>query len=444
MHNPTLTQKYTADPGVMVYGDRVYVYGTNDAIAHGFVPSGTNGYTHIQSLNMMSSADLVNWEDHGSIPVAGAQGAARWAGLSWAPHACHKKISGKEKFFLYFANGIDGVGVLTSDSPTGPFTDPLGKPLINRNVPTCKDITWLFDPACLVDDDGQGYLYFGGGIPSGQEANAKTIRVVKLGEDMISLAGDPVLIEAPWVFEDSGINKIGNTYYYSYCTTWSGSPYGNAFIAYMTSSNPMGPFTYVDTCLKNPLDFFGTFGNNHHTIVEFKDQFYIFYHTEWLNKQVFGEQFGFRTTNVDYLPFDGKNFGDGKGTLEGVKQLIEVNPYETQNAAMMAWEFGIATNGLGHTTVSYDKGDYSGVSGVAFSKGAKTITITAASEKGANIHVAIDNENGEEIAKIAVKATGSNNKFETFTAEVKGVNGTKNLFFVASDFVIIDTWKFDA
>jgi len=29
-HNPCYTQKFSADPGVMEYNGRVYVYGTND------------------------------------------------------------------------------------------------------------------------------------------------------------------------------------------------------------------------------------------------------------------------------------------------------------------------------------------------------------------------------------------------------------------------------
>ena len=29
-HNPCMTQKFSADPGVMVYNGRVYVYSTND------------------------------------------------------------------------------------------------------------------------------------------------------------------------------------------------------------------------------------------------------------------------------------------------------------------------------------------------------------------------------------------------------------------------------
>ena len=68
---------------------------------------------------------------------------------------------------------------------------------------------------------------------------------------MISLAGDPVAMEIPYLFEDSGINKVGDTYIYSYCTNWNVSTeatqkYGftNANIAYMTADHPLGPFTY--------------------------------------------------------------------------------------------------------------------------------------------------------------------------------------------------------
>ena len=106
---------------------------------------------------------------------------------SWAPAAAHKTINGKEKFFLYFADNGSGIGVLTADSPIGPFTDPLGTQLVSRSTPGASDVTWLFDPAVLVDDDGSGYLYFGGGIPAGKDADPGTARVAKLGADMISL-----------------------------------------------------------------------------------------------------------------------------------------------------------------------------------------------------------------------------------------------------------------
>jgi hypothetical protein len=76
-------------------------------------------------------------------------------------------------------------------------------------------------------------------------------RVVELGDDMISLAGIPEVVEAPYFFEAAFVNKIGDTYYYSYCSNWADrSKAGGvhkpstASIAYMTSDNPMGPWEY--------------------------------------------------------------------------------------------------------------------------------------------------------------------------------------------------------
>ena len=132
---------------------------------------------------------------------------------------------------------------------------------------------------------------------------------------MISIVGYPTNINPPWVFEDSGINRIGNTYFYSYCTNWSGGPLGNSKIGYMTSSSPLWPFTYRGTWFNNPGDFFGTAGNNHHTIITFKGQNYIFYHADWLNKQSYDSPLGYRTTHVDVMPVNGITLGQAKGTF---------------------------------------------------------------------------------------------------------------------------------
>ena len=217
--NPIMTSRLTADPYAMEYNGRIYVYGTNDSQQYEKTPDADNNYSKINTINVYSSADMVNWTDHGAIRVAGSNGAAKWASNSWAPAACHKTINGKEKFFLYFADNGSGIGVLEADSPTGPWRDPIGKQIISRETPGCSgsEIGWLFDPAVLVDDDGTGYLYFGGigntaDKPDDFIKNPKCGRVVKLADDMVSLAGDPVTIDAPYMFEDSGINKIGDKY----------------------------------------------------------------------------------------------------------------------------------------------------------------------------------------------------------------------------------------
>ena len=441
-HNPCMTQKFSADPGLLEYNGRVYVYGTNDGYLQDKAPA-KNEYSKINTINVMSSADLVNWSDHGTINVAGSNGIAKWAGNSWAPTACHKTINGKEKFFLYFANNANGIGVLTADSPTGPWSDPLGKALITRQTPNCN-VEWLFDPAVLVDSDGTGYLYFGGGVPSGKQANPGTIRAVKLGNDMISLSGNAVAIDAPWVFEDSGINKIGNTYFYSYCTNWSGGPYGNARIAYMTSNSPLGPFTYQGTNFNNPGDFFGTVGNNHHTIISFKNQYYIFYHAEWLNKQSYGSQIGYRTTHVDVMPFSNGKFGNAKGTLTGVTQLGNVDPFQLNRFNTMAWQAGVNIYGEGDTATAYNRGDWSGVSNVDFGNGASSVTINAGTVNGATIRISVDSPSGTVLGYVTIPATGDNWKSTDVTATISKVTGVKNLFFVASADVVLNTYKFSS
>lgn len=358
--NPAITSRLTADPWAMEYNGRIYVYGTNDSQQYFDAGNADNNYARINTLNCYSSADLVNWTDHGEIAVAGSKGAAKWAGNSWAPAAAHKKINGKEKFFLYFANSANSIGVLTADSPTGPWTDPIGKALIDRNVPGCSqsEIGWLFDPAVLVDDDGQAYLYFGGiGDTSGKSAdfltNPACARVVKLGDDMTSVVGEAVTIDAPFMFEDSGINKIGDKYYYSYCSNWAGEidrkydgiDCPTAQIAVMESDNPMTGFKFVGCVLKNPGSVFGSTGNNHHCFTEFKGKMYAFYHTK-ADTVKLGCKQDYRTTYVDlasdFLDEDGKAIYTNM-TKDGVDAVGTVDPYKTIEAESFAYSTGVAT-----------------------------------------------------------------------------------------------------
>src|SRR5690554_5107380 len=262
--NPLRDYKLGADPYAIVYDGRVYVYLSSDEFM--FDSDGAlieNDFRQLNRVFVMSSDDLMNWTDHGAIPVAGIHGAnqgkgiAKWAGGSWAPAAAHKKIDGKDKFFLYFSNSAGSIGVLTADTPIGPWEDPLGRALITHSTPGVAGVVWLFDPAVLVDDDGAAYLYFGGGVPEGKAEMPNTGRVVQLGDDMISLAGIPQVVKAPWFFEAAFVNKIGDTYYYSYCTNWAQRPAGKdappqAVIAYMTSDHPLGPWKYQGIIFRNP------------------------------------------------------------------------------------------------------------------------------------------------------------------------------------------------
>ena len=442
-NNPLFTQRFGADPGVMEYNGRVYVYTTNDVIEYDSDGKVTeNTYAQVNKINCLSSEDLVNWTDHGAIPVAGTDGIAKWATCSWAPCAAHKTINGKEKFFLYFCNGGNGVSVLTADSPTGPWTDPLGKALITRATPNCNDITWLFDPAVMVDDDGTGYLCFGGGVPDGKDAMPGTSRIVKLGDDMISLAGTPVTIEAPYLFEDSGINKIGDTYYYTYCSNWktAGNAYGmtSGAIEYMTSNNPLPPYTYGGELFRNQGTFFGLYGNNHHSLCTLDGQLYLFYHNRSVEKAM-GIEGNYRSPQVDAVTMQGTKIQAVTGTMTGIAQKKTINPYQTVQAETMSNQAGIQVRGLGDTVViEIDQGDWLKVSGVHFSKGASQIAIQVSSKSGCAVKICTGSPTGKAVGYAEIPAGG---KMTTVSAAVQGLNGTQDLYFVFSGQAEMDSWS---
>lgn len=357
-HNPVITHVFGADPWVMVWQDRAYLYLTADApdySASGAVLE--NHYGHIHSLRCFSSADLVNWTDHGEIPAAGLDGLAKWARNSWAPCAAHKTIDGQEHFFLYFADSGNGIGVLEALSPTGPFRDPLGQPIISRKTPLCSSVKWLFDPAVLVDEDGQGYLYFGGGVPEGMEAAPGTGRCVRLGADMISLAEDPVVLDAPYLFEDSGINRVGSHYVYSYCSNFdvrdASLPFASGEICTMISDAPLGPFRFDGHVLRNPGTDLGVGGNNHHCIFRFHDKWYIAYHAQTLEQRM-RLSGGYRSPFINEIPVDEQtsHIGLTHGTLQGIAPVQPFPVYQPYPAATFAALAGVCVQ-PGETPVLY-------------------------------------------------------------------------------------------
>ena len=447
-NNVLWTQRFGADPGFMVYKDRLYVYTTNDAFEYDSNGNMQENTYNVQTINCFSSADLVNWTDHGAIPVAGSNGAAKnWAHFSWAPDACWKTINGKDKFFLYFADSAGGIGVLTADSPTGPWTDPLGHALINKSTPGYGNVTWLFDPAVLVDDDGTGYLYCGGGVPDGKAADPGTARAVKLGDDMISLSGSCVTINPPYLFEDSSIFKSGDTYYYSYCTNWStgGNPYGfnNAEIGVMTSKSPLGPFTYQGIALKNPASYqLDGGGNNHHSLLEFKGKYYVLYHSRVIERRMGvnnGNGYNYRSCHIDEATLS-NGMITASGSMKGVSQIESLNPYTTVQAETMSNQSSdIVVNGLSDTTVSMKKGSWTKVSGVDLSKGANTLKIRASSSSGAVVKVCKGSATGEAITYAEIPAGGSMSDISV--PVIGSVSGNTDLYFVFSGNAEFDSWS---
>ncbi len=154
---PLITHLYTADPSAHVFEGRIYLYPSHDRDTD--IPANDNGDQYDMTDYHVFSLDAIEGRvtDHG---VALALEQIPWASKQlWAPDAAVKDGS----YYLYFPArdhaGIFRIGVAVSPAPDGPFT-PEPEPIADCRLPIAG--SYSIDPCCFVDEDGQGYLYFGG------------------------------------------------------------------------------------------------------------------------------------------------------------------------------------------------------------------------------------------------------------------------------------------
>lgn len=248
--NPFINHMYTADPSARVFGDRLWVYPSHDKDD---APT-----FNMEDYHVFSTTDMKTWKDHGVIfnPIT----QTTWAkAKAWAPDCTYRN----GKYYLYYPTDQKHIGVAVADTPYGPFHDPLGHPLISIDSPGVICNRDFIDPCVFIDDDGQAYLFMG----------QNTVCCIKLNEDMTSYDGEVHIIEgATEFFEAVWVHKRNGIYYMSY----SDSPFTGhqPRIVYCTSKSPLGPYTYQGIIL-DPVNS----GTNHHSIVNYKGQDYMFYHT---------------------------------------------------------------------------------------------------------------------------------------------------------------------
>jgi beta-xylosidase len=254
--NPFITNQFTADPTARVFNGRVYVYPSHDIPA---APGrGRADWFVMEDYHVFSSDNLTDWTDHGVIVT---QGKVNWVDSTtfsmWAPDCIEKN----GKYYFYFPATVRSafgkgsmVGVAIADNPAGPYiTQP--EPVKN---------THGIDPNVIFDKDGQAYLYWSQG----------RIFVAKLKPDMLELESEPKvvadlpvkgLIEGPFVFERDGI------YYMTYPHVQNKVER----LEYAISDNPMGPFKFAGVIMdESPTGCW----TNHQSIVNFRNQWYLFYH----------------------------------------------------------------------------------------------------------------------------------------------------------------------
>jgi arabinoxylan arabinofuranohydrolase len=435
--NPILSHKYTADPQPIVWNNRLYVYASNDDQS----TNPDDGYM-IQAYTLVSTDDMANWTDHGEVfrvPRDWNRGTAATA-RAYAPGAAVRNGI----VYLYPCGAGGPVGVVTAERPEGPFTDVLnGRPLVDGNTCTNCNVPWLFDPAVFIDDDGQAYLYYGGGDASSTPGPGSNLRVIRLNDDMISLppGANAITIDAPRSFEAAYMHKRGDIYYFSYVNNFSGGDeHPNAAIMYMTGSSPEGPFTLRGPVLRNPAignQNINRHNNNHQGIVEYNNRWYMFYHDRRVANanNVPSNNANQRNISVDSLVYN----ADGTMrevivTENGVAQIKNFNPYDTVRATTINRQSGIKTaldDNVGMIVTSISDGSYIRLKGVDFGDGATGFTVRAASgSAGGRIELRTGSPAGTLVGTCDIAPTGGWNTWRNFEADISDCAGVKDFLYL--------------
>ena len=294
--NPIIDGWY-ADPEGIVFDDEYWIY-----------PTYSDYYSKQVFMDAFSSKDLITWEKHEHIIDTAAVG---WADSAmWAPSI----VKNNEQYFLFFAandiqnnESVGGIGIGVADNPAGPYSDYLGKPLLDSIVNGAQPI----DQFVFHDQDGQWYMIYGGW---------RHCNIVRLSDDFKEILPyedgsifkeitPDQYVEGPFMFIRDG------KYYFMWSEGGWGGP--NYKVAYAISDSPFGPWERIGVVLEQDAEV--ATGAGHHSLIKVpnEDEWYIVYHRRPLTET----HHNHRATCIDKLEFD----EDGKIkpvkiTFEGVEK----------------------------------------------------------------------------------------------------------------------------
>ena len=440
---PLFQTKYTADPSPLVVGDTLFLFTSHDASPEDIPDENEKGSAGFFMYDWLlwSTTDMANWTEHGAVAsLKDFPWRSRDNG-AWAIQTVERN----GKYYLYAPLHGHGIGVLTADSPYGPYRDPLNKPLVWQ-----QEHWYDIDPTVYTDDNGQAYMYWG---------NPHTY-YAQLGDDMISLKSDITKLdyhidhyqEGPWFYKRDG------HYYLGYATTCCPEALG-----YAMSDSPTGPWTSKGYIMR-PTD---RDRGNHPGIVDYKGHSYIFgqnYDLMHLDTFEHHERRSVSATEITY---------NADGTIQEVpywldqqpmRQLHWLNPYQRVEAETMAWGYGLKTAkmGIANTGVvadmptstgrrnmyvtDIDNNEYIKLRGVDFgSRGARRFQLTAAAKGRCTVSLRLDGTDGPVIATLTLNGTGSLEKYRAFSAKVKNATGVHDIYICfdnAQGDVRLDWWQF--
>ena len=294
--NPFLpSYEYIPDGEPYVFGERVYLFGSHDRF---------DGKTFCMNNYVCWSAptcDLADWTYEGIIynklqdPLVHDDYRNMYApDVQMGPDG---------RYYLYYFFNFSGIiSVAVSDCPAGKY-EFYGHVKYQDGVllGKRKNDPFMFDPGVLADDDGRVYLYTGFSpklltrIFLLGRGKLDASYVTELEPDMVTIKKTPkrlviqnnpnseINLEGHAFFEASSIRKIEGVYYYIY------SSEQNHELCYATSLSPEGPFAFGGTIISNAdigskkgkANFaYSYYGNNHGSIVNVKDKWYVFYHRQ--------------------------------------------------------------------------------------------------------------------------------------------------------------------
>ena len=416
---PIIQTKYTADPAPMVYNDTVFLYTTHDEDdAEGF---------KMQDWLLYTSTDMVNWTDHGVVASLKSFDWVKRDNGAWAEQVVERN----GKFYMYCPIHGNGIGVLVSDSPYGPFKDPLGKPLVWQ-----KEHWDDIDPTVFIDEDGQAYMYWGN----------PNCYYVKLNEDMISYSGDIVKLketpehyqEGPWFYKRNG------HYYLAFASTCC--PEG---IGYAMSDSPTGPWKTKGYIMRPTERTRG----NHPGIMDYKGKSYVFGLNYDLLKLETNTHYERRSVSVAEMHYN------EDGTIQEVpywadtklEQIGTFNPFRKVEAETMAWGYGLKTAPNADKSLSVvdvNNGEYICVRGVNFGKNkARRFEVSALPLEGGNLKIRLDAPDGKIVGNVNIPQGNETSKYELYSCEANAVSGIHDLYLSFEgennkDLFELDYWKF--
>ena len=412
--NPIILDQFTADPSARVFGDSVYVYPSHDIA--GIEGKGRKDWFCMEDYHVFSSSNLAGWTDHGVIV---SQDKVDWVDSTsysmWAPDCIYKN----GQYYFYFPSRASdtiygrgfSIGVAVSDNPYGPFI-PEPEPLKNVHG---------IDPNPFIDKDGQGYLYWA----------LRKIFVAKLKDNMLELVSEPQVVEAlpekglkegPYVFERNGV------YYMTYPHVQNQTER----LEYAIGDNPMGPFKVTDVLMDELPSGCWT---NHHSIINFKDQWYLFYHDNDLSPKFDKD----RSIRIDSLFFN----EDGTiqkviPTLRGVgitnaRQQIEIDRYSFRSDTGVSITFlDSLTTFDGWKTVLEARDVWIQYNAVDFgSKKLKYVKVRSLSATGGTLQIRLDKVDGPLLAEIKIPQGNDWNTTEARISKFKP--GIHNLVLQLKD-----------